>query len=165
MRGWIILDSYWYNKWHTHLVVVGAPLQPRKHRVVDLVAQVVFDHLARLGVQPLVTWDDNNTLFKLFQIFLKSFYSCLNADEATHIRLLIQGGCRLYKIKFKDNSRTFQGLRKKNQGLEKIIYSSLKSPTRSHWGASTLWYHTLWIETVHIPYKILLQIRSWSCPR
>ena len=23
---------------------------------------------------------------------------------------LYQGGCRLYKIKFKDNSRTFQGL-------------------------------------------------------
>ena len=48
------------------------------------------------------------------------------------IRDRYQGGCGVYKIKFKDNSRTFQGLRKKIQGHEKIIYSSLKTPTSNH---------------------------------
>ena len=33
----------------------------------------------------------------------------------------LQGGCGLYKIKFKDNSRTFQGLWKKIQGHKKLF--------------------------------------------
>ena len=32
---------------------------------------------------------------------------------------LRQGGCRLYKIKFKDNSRTFEELRKKIKDMKK----------------------------------------------
>ena len=63
---------------------------------------------------------------------------------------------------FKDNSRTFQGLGKKNQGHEKMIYSSLKTPPEAI-GELAL-FDTILFGLKQSTFLIKSCLR-WSCPR